>query len=365
MVWKAKTVWYGERGAAAKFQNCLTSKLEVVGAKPLPADPTKFVLAERGLYIETHVDDGHVGGSEDAIVWLYTSLVDSGLDLKPLVVQRIGMSYRYLRRIFSRLETGMLIEGNPKYIQDTIIDLGLSAAKGVTTPMVPGNKKLLKDAEGCILLEVDDKRLYGKCVMRLMYVTNDRPDIMFTVRYLSKTVSRPTRECMAKLKRLGRYLVYRQRVAVLIPVAGGDLSLQEAQSDSDWASDVETRKSVSCGSLMVGGASQGFFVRGQATLSTSSAEAEFLGAGSTTNEAFGLKELYAEFGFAQTLILQLDSGAAIGMCHRRGLGRVRHLDVRFLQLQELLREIFPFLNKLRTPRRHLSPFQAPSRPAKF
>jgi len=126
-------------------------------------------------------------------------------------------------------------------------------------------------------------------------------------------------------------------VAVLIPVAGGDLSLQEAQSDSDWAADEENRKSVSCGSLLVGGASQGFFVRGQATVSTSSAMAEFLGAGSTTNEGLGLKELFSEFGFQQTLILQVDSNAAIGMCHRRGLGRVRHLDVRFLALQELLR----------------------------
>ena len=33
-----------------------------------------------------------------------------------------------------------------------------------------------------------------------------------------------------------------------------------------------------------------------------------------------------------------DSIAAIGMIHRRGTGRVRHLDVRHLKLQEMIRE---------------------------
>ena len=38
------------------------------------------------------------------------------------------------------------------------------------------------------------------------------------------------------------------------------------------------------------------------------------------------------------LVLRLDSTAAIGMVHRRGTGRVRHLDVRHLKLQEMIRE---------------------------
>ena len=79
-------------------------------------------------------------------------------------------------------------------------------------------------------------------------------------------------------------------------------------------------------------------MRGQDTVSTSSGQAEFLGAGSVVNEGLGLVGIYNELGFEMTLILRLDSTAAIGMVQRRGSGKVRHMDVRHLHLQELLRD---------------------------
>lgn len=111
----------------------------------------------------------------------------------------------------------------------------------------------------------------------------------------------------------------------------------QAVSDSDWASEVESRKSTSCGVLIVGGAVQGAYSRGQGALALSSGEAEFYGAGSVANEGIGLCGIYAEMGIELPLILQLDSTAAIGMIQRRGTGRVRHMDVRHLHLQEMLR----------------------------
>ena len=39
-----------------------------------------------------------------------------------------------------------------------------------------------------------------------------------------------------------------------------------------------------------------------------------------------------------TIVLQLDSTAAIGMVQRRGTGRARHMDLRHLFLQERLRD---------------------------
>ena len=39
-----------------------------------------------------------------------------------------------------------------------------------------------------------------------------------------------------------------------------------------------------------------------------------------------------------TIVLQLDSTAAIGMIQRRGTGRTRHMDLRHLFLQERLRD---------------------------
>ena len=56
------------------------------------------------------------------------------------------------------------------------------------------------------------------------------------------------------------------------------------------------------------------------------------------NEAIGLSGVYDELGIPMTIVLQLDSTAAIGMIQRRGTGRARHMDLRHLFLQERLRD---------------------------
>ena len=68
------------------------------------------------------------------------------------------------------------------------------------------------------------------------------------------------------------------------------------------------------------------------------ARLSFTGAASVINEAIGLSGIYDELGIPMTIVLQLDSTAAIGMIQRRGTGRARHMDLRHLFLQERLRD---------------------------
>ena len=174
--------------------------------------------------------------------------------------------------------------------------------------------------------------------MRLLYLALDgRYDLGFPVKQLSRYLQAPTKEQWARLRRVGRYLCGHMNYETLIPVEGS-MEVCYADTDSDWAADLEHRKSTSCGLLDVGGAIQGMYVRGQDTIATSSGVAEFLAAGSVVNEGLGLVGVYEELGFPMTLILRLDSTAAIGMIQRRGTGRVRHIDVRHLHLQELIRD---------------------------
>ena len=50
-----------------------------------------------------------------------------------------------------------------------------------------------------------------------------------------------------------------------------------------------------------------------------------------------LLRTYRQFGIELDVYLVLDSSAAMGMCSRRGAGKVRHLNLRFLVLQDWLR----------------------------
>ena len=50
--------------------------------------------------------------------------------------------------------------------------------------------------------------------------------------------------------------------------------------------------------------------------------------------ALGFTRIAAEAGFSLDLELRSDSSAGLGMVNRRGLGKVRHVEVVFLWLQE-------------------------------
>ena len=66
----------------------------------------------------------------------------------------------------------------------------------------------------------------------------------------------------------------------------------------------------------------------------SSAEAELTGLSRGGAVGIGLQSLCGDLGLNVWLRLHSDSTAAIGVCRRRGLGRIRHLAVADLWLQD-------------------------------
>jgi hypothetical protein len=56
------------------------------------------------------------------------------------------------------------------------------------------------------------------------------------------------------------------------------------------------------------------------------------------NEAIGIKDILAEWDIEVSMNLHLDSNGAIGMIKRRGAGKVRHVDIKHLFIQEKLRD---------------------------
>ena len=65
----------------------------------------------------------------------------------------------------------------------------------------------------------------------------------------------------------------------------------------------------------------------QKTFTLSSGEAELGGVVKAATEGIGLQSLAQDLGLDFSLQLYADSSAAIGICRRSGIGRVRHLEV--------------------------------------
>ena len=66
----------------------------------------------------------------------------------------------------------------------------------------------------------------------------------------------------------------------------------------------------------------------------SSGEAELYGIVKGTTYALGLRSLLEDLGVQVKLVVNTDASAALGMVRRRGVGKVRHIEVKELWIQD-------------------------------
>ena len=73
----------------------------------------------------------------------------------------------------------------------------------------------------------------------------------------------------------------------------------------------------------------------QSVIALSSGEAEYYGLTKAGCVGLGIKSLYKDFGHDMQIMMNLhtDSTAAKGIASRKGLGKLRHIEVQYLWLQ--------------------------------
>ena len=158
-------------------------------------------------------------------------------------------------------------------------------------------------------------------------------------------MTEPRMKDMAALRRVARYLASEPRVVYNFHWQSRGRLL--AFLDTDFAGCVTTRKSTSGGCAMLGRHLIKHWSSTQKVITLSSGEAELAGIVKGAAEALGLQSLALDLGVKVDVRLYADSSAAIGICRRSGIGRVRHLATGQLWVQERLRngdfELFKIL----------------------
>ena len=109
-------------------------------------------------------------------------------------------------------------------------------------------------------------------------------------------------------------------------------------TDTDWAADEKTRKSVSCTVERYGDHMLDCSVAKQTLVALSSGEAEFYGIVRAVAIGKQTTQILDQVGLKSKLVVASDSSAARGMCARTGSGKVRHLSIKELWVQEALRK---------------------------
>ena len=150
-------------------------------------------------------------------------------------------------------------------------------------------------------------------------------------------MSSPTVGDRRKLKRIGRYLVGRPRVVSSYPWQA-ERGTIDVYSDANWAGCSRTARSTSGGTVMHGTHFLKSWSTTQKNITLSSGEAELVAAVKAAVEAIGLTRLAFDWGDSVEASVQVDSSAAIGVSSRRGSGKLRHIKVGHLWIQEMAEE---------------------------
>ena len=159
--------------------------------------------------------------------------------------------------------------------------------------------------------------MYRAVIARANYLSQDRSDIRYAVKELSRSMSQPTVRDWERLKRLGRYLAGQPRL-VSRYAEQDHTKYIDVWVDTDFAGGRKTRKSTSGGMAMIGDHIVKHWSTTQAVIALSSGEAEYYGMVKGASIGLGIASMMQDLGVSMQVRVRTDASAAKSIASRRG-----------------------------------------------
>lgn len=211
-----------------------------------------------------------------------------------------------------------------KHVEEMLQRFGMNQNNSVQTPIVPGFK-ICKDEGG----KQVDKMCFMQMVGCLMYLASTCPDLMFAISLLSRYLEHSTQLHLHLANRVLRYIQGTTEFGIFYK-GGSDKLI--AYSDSDYARDVDDKKSTTGNVFLFGSAAISWCSKKQPVLSLSTTEAKFIVAASCSCQAIWLKRLLMTLDQTEqeSITIQCDSSFTIKLSRNPVMhGRSKHIDVPF------------------------------------
>jgi len=210
-----------------------------------------------------------------------------------------------------------------KYALDILSQTGMIGCKPCSTPYLKDNKDLYDAAE-----TLPDPTVYRQLIGKILYLTNTRPDLCFSIHLLSQFMQAPTVKHYAAAQHILRYIEANPSQGLFFP-ADNQIQLK-AFSDSDWGTCPDTRKSTTGFCIFLGSSLFSWKSKKQGTVSRSSTEAEYRALATTTCEVQWLSYLLRDLQIkhTQTAVMYCDNKSARHIAHNQSFHeRTKHLDI--------------------------------------
>ena len=375
--WQLLKCLPGQRNAALRWNEYFTELCTTVGFEPYQGCPTimRLIDGTRRIYLSVHVDDILLICKPADVEW-FTQTAGKKLTMTvdgPHPQGEGGVLY-YLKKKITLLQEGVLIQPNGTYIPKLISLLKISGRRKKGLPYHSTLESYNVD------LEIEGEKLTGEAANLfrsalglILYIAQDRPDVQFSTKVLATYMAHPCMKALAALKHLASYLEGCSDLGILLrrcdaydstfdrwseeeivePDYRRDRSILtlDAFSDSSWGDERSTRRSTTSGMVFANGCLILSICRAQATIALSSCEAELYAANSTMVECIYLHQL-AQFLMGSDLDVRqrlfLDSSSAKFVVQRSGVGKLKHVEIKHMFLQQLLRQGIFTIHKIPT-----------------
>ena len=151
--------------------------------------------------------------------------------------------------------------------------------------------------------------LYRSIIGSLLYLTTSRLDIAFSIGVCARYQAAPKESHLTAVKRIIRYINGTPDYGLWYSKDSN--ACPAGYSDADWASSVDDRKSTTEGCFYLGNNLVSWMSKKQNSVSLSTAEAEYVAAGSCCTQLLWMKKLLHDYGIPQdTMCVFYDNTSA-------------------------------------------------------
>ncbi|GAU42103.1 hypothetical protein TSUD_134870 [Trifolium subterraneum] len=328
-VYKLKKALYGLKQAPRAWYERLTEFLLSQGYRKRGNDKTLFVKKEKGDFIiaQIYVDDIVFGGMSSKMVQHFVQQMQSEFEMS-----LVGELTYFLGLQVKQMENTIFVSQS-KYAKNIVKKFGMDGGNHKRTPAAT-HLKLTKDETG---IDVDQS-LYRSMIGSLLYLTASRPDITFAVGVCARYQAQPKMSHLVQVKRILKSVNGTCDYGILY--CHSENSTLVGYCDADWAGSADDRKSTSCACFFLGNNLISWFSKKQNSVSLSTAEAEYIAAGSSCSQLLWMKQMLKEYNVEQDVMtLYCDNLSAINISKNPiQHSRTKHIDIRHHFIRDLVED---------------------------
>ena len=331
-VLKLNKALYGLKQSGRCWNEKVTTFFIKLGFSQSNADNCVFMATFEGkrVYAVLYVDNGFFLSHDTRVLNKLVEIFKSELDI-------VTNDFNQFIGVEISRENDSIFIHQIKYIDRMLQRFGMTGCDIVKTPADPC-VRLVRHIGTCSL-DVPYREAVGSLLFLAMV---SRPDIAYAVGVVSRYLDNYDKSHWNAVRRIMSYLKGTRDYGLLFPRNNdSDTPMLVGFSDSDYAADVDTRRSTTGYLFMISGGCVTWSSKRQSIVTLSTTEAELVAACEACKEAIWLRKLLSdiEHGCVKPTILNVDNQSSIRLIknsefHRRS----KHIDVRYRYISEKLRE---------------------------